>query len=258
MSYNDQVLAKYGSSSQKRQLKAKQLRYECLEESEWRKLAIKGWEALKKEAELGTRMYKPSDDMIIGILGEECFDSYKEYKDMQVKYPDYDFVHMANAMIELNDGIVNSMTKVASNAESYLDGKKMIKTAKQIGSQNREKIEDTDYEVVKTLAGGEVILKDKTNGKLELWAESDDFAGYVIEINGMGYEFVSSFKGDIEAQRVQAVMNKIAEVTDDMDVYKKALDLSYWAGQVDRVNIGVVKNFLKDKKALQSLYKIVR
>ena len=32
------------------------------------------------------------------------------------------------------------------------------------------------------------ILSDNT-GKRELWAENDHFAGYVIEINGKGFEF---------------------------------------------------------------------
>jgi hypothetical protein len=39
-------------------------------------------------------------------------------------------------------------------------------------------------------SNGEVLLED--NGRIEVWAENDDFAGYVIEIDGVGYEFVSS------------------------------------------------------------------
>jgi hypothetical protein len=67
-------------------------------------------------------------------------------------------------------------------------------TLRSIGSQNREKIEDTEYEVEKFLDDDkdEVILIDTETGKKELWAKRDDFSGYVIEIDGIGYEFVSS------------------------------------------------------------------
>jgi len=36
---------------------------------------------------------------------------------------------------------------------------------------------------------GEVILEDES-GKRELWAANDDHAGYTVEIDGWGYEFV--------------------------------------------------------------------
>lgn len=61
------------------------------------------------------------------------------------------------------------------------------------GSQTREPIGDTDYEVV-SKTGNEVILKDKETGEKEVWVENDDFAGYVIEIGGRGYEFTHGVK----------------------------------------------------------------
>lgn len=64
----------------------------------------------------------------------------------------------------------------------------MIKT---FGSQKREKIEDTDYVLVSIENGTALLFDDKT-GKCETWQENDHFAGYVIEINGIGYEFVTS------------------------------------------------------------------
>ena len=60
---------------------------------------------------------------------------------------------------------------------------------KSIGSQNREKIEDTEYEVYRVCAHGEVILHDTEMNRYEVWAKNDNFAGYVLEINGIGYEF---------------------------------------------------------------------
>jgi hypothetical protein len=67
------------------------------------------------------------------------------------------------------------------------------------GSQTREPIEDTDYEVV-SKTEDEVILKDKETGKKEVWVEKDDFAGYVIEIGGRGYEFTHGVNEDVLSQ----------------------------------------------------------
>ncbi len=62
---------------------------------------------------------------------------------------------------------------------------------KTIGSQKREPISETDYELV-CRNGGSVTLRDKTNGRKELWYLNDHHAGYTIEIDGLGYEFVTS------------------------------------------------------------------
>jgi len=65
---------------------------------------------------------------------------------------------------------------------------------KKIGSQIRENIKETKY-IVDIIEGDEQIgrnayLYNLKTGKYELWTERDDFAGYVIEIDGIGYEFV--------------------------------------------------------------------
>lgn len=60
------------------------------------------------------------------------------------------------------------------------------------GSQSREPIEETEYHVVSRYPltdRGFLILQDDA-GKRELWACNDDFAGYVIVVDGCGYEFV--------------------------------------------------------------------
>ena len=57
------------------------------------------------------------------------------------------------------------------------------------GSQIREELEASGYELLETLADGEVVLLDM-EGKEELWVENDDYAGYVVVINGVGHEFV--------------------------------------------------------------------
>lgn len=63
----------------------------------------------------------------------------------------------------------------------------------KIGSQIREKIEDTQY-TIDVIEGDKITghnaLLLTADGKLELWTEKDDYAGYVIVIDGVGYEFV--------------------------------------------------------------------
>ncbi len=66
---------------------------------------------------------------------------------------------------------------------------------KRIGSQTRENIEDTEYTVDSiegTEIGGRNVFLTTIDGKYELWTERDDFAGYVVVIDGIGYEFVRS------------------------------------------------------------------
>jgi len=69
----------------------------------------------------------------------------------------------------------------------------MIKT---IGSQKREPIEETEYKIAKNmlcnLAEGEIILVNIDTCLLEIWAKNDCHAGYTIEIDSIGYEFVST------------------------------------------------------------------
>jgi hypothetical protein len=59
-----------------------------------------------------------------------------------------------------------------------------------IGSQRRETLEESGCVVKKRINKNLVILLDKETGITELWITSDDSAGYVIEIDGIGYEFV--------------------------------------------------------------------
>ena len=62
---------------------------------------------------------------------------------------------------------------------------------KRIGSQTREPRAEAGYLVIHA-AGGEAILEDRASSRRELWALRDDFTGYVVEIQGKGYEFVRS------------------------------------------------------------------
>jgi hypothetical protein len=57
------------------------------------------------------------------------------------------------------------------------------------GSQFREPIGDTEYWVVGECDCG-VVLHDSIFGHFQVWAKRDDYAGYVLEIDGVGYEFV--------------------------------------------------------------------
>jgi len=60
----------------------------------------------------------------------------------------------------------------------------------KLGSQVREDYRDAGYEFI-SLSGDELILED-SGGKQELWVKNNWFPGYVIEFQGVGYEFVTS------------------------------------------------------------------
>lgn len=64
---------------------------------------------------------------------------------------------------------------------------------KRKGCQIRETLEEVGMRLVElrgTSPNREAVLQDDSVGYTELWSEKDDFAGYVIEIEGVGYEFV--------------------------------------------------------------------
>jgi len=129
MDYNDQVIKRYGSKEQKNRVIVKEAKFKAMKEADWRKLAIKSWEALLKEAELGSKMYEPDDSMIIGVLGEECFDNYKEYKELRQKHAGYDFAKIARAMIELNKEVCGSLEKISKvlDSEGIAGVKRLVK-----------------------------------------------------------------------------------------------------------------------------------
>ena len=60
---------------------------------------------------------------------------------------------------------------------------------KRIGSQVRETLKESGYELVSRPDKGVVILRDKSTGKAEMWYANDDHAGYTIQIGRWGYEF---------------------------------------------------------------------
>ena len=72
---------------------------------------------------------------------------------------------------------------------------------RQVGSQIRDDIEDTEYTLVEMMIRDitddmderNVILQNKA-GQREHWTENDDYAGYVIVIDHTGYEFVRNIK----------------------------------------------------------------
>ncbi len=61
---------------------------------------------------------------------------------------------------------------------------------KQIGSQMRETLKEANYSIYDKDFPDEIILQDNNTGIYELWAPNDDYAGYVIEINGIGHEYI--------------------------------------------------------------------
>jgi len=73
-----------------------------------------------------------------------------------------------------------------------------MKNAEVRGSQTRQAIDDAEYELIER-RGNEVVLRDTELDRYELWTQNDGFAGYVVVIDGIGHEFVTS-----DLRRVQA------------------------------------------------------
>jgi hypothetical protein len=60
------------------------------------------------------------------------------------------------------------------------------------GSQVRETLKEAGCRIHQRINAQEVVLIDVETGNLMLYCEKDDFAGHVIEIDGVGYEFCTS------------------------------------------------------------------
>jgi hypothetical protein len=62
---------------------------------------------------------------------------------------------------------------------------------RKINSQIRETMEESGLRLVKRVDADQVILADIQNN-FALYGLSDNFSGHVIELEGKGYEFISS------------------------------------------------------------------
>lgn len=72
---------------------------------------------------------------------------------------------------------------------------------RQIGSQMRETLEESGCTLHQRINESEVILNE--DGHLQLYCANDHFAGHVIEIDGVGYEFCTS----VNAEDIARLMN---------------------------------------------------
>jgi len=57
------------------------------------------------------------------------------------------------------------------------------------GSQIRSTVEEEGYRIL-GVGDGKAVLERIDDGQRELWGEKDDFSGFCIEIEGVGYEFI--------------------------------------------------------------------
>jgi len=60
----------------------------------------------------------------------------------------------------------------------------------RVGNQYREDIKDTSY-VIRANHDGAVVLQ-KPSGMIEHWKANDQHVGYVLVIDGIGHDFISS------------------------------------------------------------------
>ena len=84
---------------------------------------------------------------------------------------------------------VKGMRGAVEEAQSEVRG--LSANPFRVGGYLRETPEEAGYRVVQ-LKGKELILQDKSNGRLELYIKSPRFAGAAIYYKGNTYEFVSS------------------------------------------------------------------
>lgn len=80
---------------------------------------------------------------------------------------------------------------------------------RKIGSQCRDSLDYSGYTLHKRINNNEVILMayDKV---LQLWVAKDDYAGYVIEIDGIGYEFICSVNAE-DIHRLEELSYELAD-----------------------------------------------
>jgi hypothetical protein len=116
--------------------------------------------------------------------------------------------------------------KRVNRAIAKLDKVEKIKT---IGSQRRESLATTDFELVGK-KGKEIILRDKETGIHELWARSDDFAGYTIDVGGKGYEFLREVKDVTKLESMGVKIEKPGDKTHVGGFQHKHVDLRNEAG----------------------------
>jgi hypothetical protein len=77
---------------------------------------------------------------------------------------------------------------------------------KQRGSQFCETLEESEY-IIAGRVEDSAILQDLTDGHYDLYVENDDYAGHVIVIDGIGYEFVRTANAeDLQAAGVETVV----------------------------------------------------
>jgi hypothetical protein len=67
--------------------------------------------------------------------------------------------------------------------------------SRKIGSQIRETLEEAEMVFVGYLGEDKttIVLKNDL-GEQEIWGLNNDHAGYTIEVEGMGYEFIRDYK----------------------------------------------------------------
>ena len=123
----------------------------------------------------------------------------------------------------INDQLIDDLKDFAISHDMDWTKKNASGKIKYFGSQAREKIEDTDekYKLV-SKKGREVILYNPDTKEYESWDMNDDFAGYVIEIGGKGFEFAHTIPKHELFKVWSGRYSKIVRARDSMDARNKS------------------------------------
>lgn len=107
-----------------------------------------------------------------------------------------------------------------------------VREDRRRGAQTRDTLEEADYVIVEGPIGkkGErkVLTKDRATGRCELWKENDNFVGYVLEIDGTGYQFARSVpKGTTHVSQIgESVISEKVTCKSDREAVEQAMQFN--------------------------------
>lgn len=84
------------------------------------------------------------------------------------------------------------------------------------GSQNREPLNESGYRFVGYLSEDKttIVLQSTDGSQTEIWGLNDDHAGYTIEVEGKGFEFIRDYKVERDGMPFQETPILKSEMSD--------------------------------------------
>jgi hypothetical protein len=178
------------------------------------------------------------------------------------------FVHYKNALYPLYDSEGQRISKPEWAGKDYWDLKKEKEQPQPLpdelkhlgktplmGAMQNGKPQPTEYVLV-SLDGDEAVVKDTTDGAMEVYYKSPHFAGYHLIINNEDYEFAHEYKPKNELNEFTSAPNVeikngytiVSDIIDGYGVHRK------YQGYSKKEAIAKFKAETKNKKKLDEYY----